>query len=85
MSRIRVTIDELALRGFEPAQRKALVEGLQAGLSRALAELGAADACARSGRTPLLRLGPLAIEPGASGARKFGGGLAHRVVRGAKP
>jgi len=73
------------LKGFDPTQRKALVEGLQAELSRVLAEPGASEAWAQSSRTPVLRLGPMAIEPGASGARKFGGGLAGRVVRGTKP
>ncbi len=85
MSRIRVTINQPALEGSDLTQRKALVEGLQAELSRALAEPGAGDAWARSRRTPVPRLGPIAIEPGASGARKFGDGLARRVVQGAKP
>ncbi|HME40519.1 MAG TPA: hypothetical protein VKG63_16300 [Steroidobacteraceae bacterium] len=85
MTRIRVTIDQLTLKGFDPTQQKAVVEGLQAELSRVFAEQGASEAWARSSRTPALRLGPMAIEPGASGARKFGGGLARRVVAGAKP
>lgn len=85
MSRIRVTIDELALKGFEPGQRRALVEGLQAELSRALAEPGASEAWAQSGRTPALRLGPMTIGPSASGARTFGGGLASWILRGARP
>ena len=35
---IEVNIDRLVLRGIDPSDRKALVEGLQAELSRVLAE-----------------------------------------------
>jgi hypothetical protein len=85
MSRIKVTIDRVVLNGIDPTDRYALADALQAELSRALAEPGAGDNWARSGRTPALRLGKMTIEPGASGARRFGGGLARRVLRGAKP
>jgi hypothetical protein len=85
MSRIRVTIDELALKGFEPGQRKALVDGLQGELARALADPATRGDCASSRRTPVLRLGQMAIEPGASGSRKFGSGMARGIAKGLKP
>jgi hypothetical protein len=85
VSRVQVTIDQLVLRGFDPADRKALVEGLQGELSRVLADPAARAAWARSHRTPVLRLGRMPLEPGTSGGREFGGGLARAIGRGLKP
>lgn len=82
MSRIRVTIDELVLRGVASAERQALIEGLRAELARALA----VDPGQRIGgvtgarHTPLIRLGTIALEPGAAGGRSFGAGLARRIA-----
>jgi hypothetical protein len=85
MSRIRVTIDQVVLQGFEAGDRQALVEGLQSELSQVLADPASRTAWARSHRTPVLRLGQLPLEPGPSGGRKFGGGLARAIGRGLKP
>ena len=85
MSRINVTIDQLVLRGFEPGDRKGLVEGLQNELSRALADPATRAEWARPHRTPVLRLGEMPRESGPSGARKFGGGVARAIARGLKP
>jgi hypothetical protein len=85
MSRIQVTIDQLVLKGFEPGQRKALAEELQGELSRVLADPATRAGWARPHRTPVLRLGRMAIEPGAAGSRKFGGGVARAIAKGLKP
>jgi hypothetical protein len=85
MSRIRLTIDELALKGFAPGERKALVDGLQGELARALADPAAGIASGRSRRTPVLRLGQKRIDPSTRGSRTFGTGLARDVVKGLKP
>jgi hypothetical protein len=37
MSRIRVTIDRVALQGLNPAEQTAVMDGLKAELARALA------------------------------------------------
>ena len=63
MSRIRLTIDQIVLRGVEADTRRPLIEGLQAELSRLLADPAGRAEWARSRRTPLLRLGRLAMEP----------------------
>ncbi len=84
MSRIHVTIDKLVLKGFEPGQRKALVEGLQTELRRMLADPATRSEWAHSRRTPVLRLGQMQIEPGLSGSRKFGGGVARGIAKGLK-
>jgi len=85
MSRIRVTIDRLVLKGFESGSEKALVEGLQAELQRALADPAARAEWARSHRTPVLRLGKMPLEPGAGGARRLGQGMGRAIGKGLKP
>ena len=84
MSRIRVTIDHLVLKGVEPAARKAMVEALQQELSRAISDPSARGDWSGSRRTPVLRLGRMPLEPGPLGGRKFGNGLAKSIGRGIK-
>jgi hypothetical protein len=85
MSRIRVTIDRLALKGFDAADRKAIEEGLRSELSRLLADPSARAEWARSRRTPVLRLGRMPLEPGPAGVRKFGVSMARAIGKGLKP
>jgi hypothetical protein len=85
MTRIRVSIDRLVLKGFEPGQRKPLVEALQSELSRMLADPASGFDGARSHRTPVLRLGRMPIAPGESGSRTFGGKVAQGIGKGLKP
>lgn len=85
MSRITLTIDRLVLKGFEAGDRKALTEGLQAELSRVLADPATRVEWARSHRTPVLRLGRMPLESGPAGGRKFGGSLARAIGKGLKP
>jgi hypothetical protein len=85
MSRIRVTIDRLVLKGIEAGDRKGLVEGLEGELSRVLSDPLARAGWARPRRTPVLRLGEMSLEPGPSGGRKFGKGMARSIGRGLKP
>jgi hypothetical protein len=83
MSRIRITIDELGFKGFAPAQRKALVEGLRGELVRVLAN-PASQAGWSPRDVPQLRLGPMAMELGEAGGRKLGAAMAHRINRGVR-
>jgi hypothetical protein len=85
MSRITLTIDRLVLKGFEAGDRKALAEGLQAELSRVLADAATRAEWARSHRTPVLRLARMPLESGPAGARKFGRGLARTIGGRLKP
>jgi hypothetical protein len=85
MSRIRVTIDELVLKGIAAGDRNALVDGLRSELARVLADPAARAEWARSHRTPVLRLGQFPLESGLSGGRKFGKGMARAIGRGLKP
>jgi hypothetical protein len=85
MSRINLTIDKLVLRGFRAGDRKALAEGLQSELSRVLANPVTRAEWVQSHRTPVLQLGKMPFEPGPSGGRKFGNGMARAIGKELKP
>jgi hypothetical protein len=82
MSNINVTIDRVVLRGFDPADRQALVNGLQAELTRLLSDPATRASWSRSRRTPVLRLGKMPMGQGIAGARKLGGGIARAIGKG---
>jgi hypothetical protein len=84
MSRIRVSIDQLALRGFDAAERMAIIDGLKSELARMAAD-PTTRAAWRSQRTPVLRLGKLPHQPGPSGSRAFGSAVARAIGRSVKP
>jgi hypothetical protein len=85
MSRIHVTIDRLVLAGMDPAARAAFVRGLKAGLTQRLGDPETRGPWALSHRTPVLRLGRVALDPGVGGARRLGGQVARGIGKGLKP
>jgi hypothetical protein len=85
MSRISLVIDRLVLNGFDAGDGRALREGLEAELSRLLADPATRAEWALSHRTPVIQLGRMPLEPGTHGARKFGGGLGQAIGRRLKP
>jgi hypothetical protein len=85
MSRIEVKIDRVVLRGFDPADRHSLVNGLKSELSRILADPAKGIKSARSQRTPVLRVGRMSMDPGLTGAHKLGGDIAGAIAKGIKP
>ncbi|MBI2767717.1 MAG: hypothetical protein HYX53_17610 [Chloroflexi bacterium] len=76
MTRVDVHIEELVLRGFDPRQRHAIADALQAELARLFAE--SAGGSNMPGREPLGAAGPdpradpgsgsVSLEPGTPGA-----------------
>jgi hypothetical protein len=85
MSRIRVTIDQLVLKGLEPSEGKALIEGLQTELSGFLSDRSTRAEWARSHRTPVMKLGAMPFEAGPSRGRKLGASVARAIGKGLKP
>ncbi len=83
MSRVKLSIDHIALRGFAAADRAALLAGLEAELRRLLAD-PAARASLTTRRTPVLKLGRVAFTPGPAGGRAFGGKLGRAIGKGLK-
>jgi hypothetical protein len=84
MSTIHVNIDRVVLRGIDPANKQALISGLQTELSRILADPAARAAWPQNPtrRTPVLRLGKMPLAPGTAGARKLGTGIARAIGKG---
>ena len=85
MSKIHVTIDRLVLSGLDPAARHAFVTGLKTELTHMLSDPAQRSDWATSRRTPILRLGRVALDPGVGGARELGGHVAQSIARGIKP
>jgi hypothetical protein len=85
MSRIRVTIDDLILKGFDATDGRAVAEGLRSELTRVLANPLTRAQWTRSQRTAVLNLGQLPIQSGSAGNRRFGRALAQGIGRRLKP
>lgn len=85
VSRIQLTIDHIVMRGFDPADRDAILVGLRAELERALADPATRAEWARSHRTPVLKLGRIPFTPGPSGGRTFGTRVGGAIGKGLKP
>jgi len=85
MSKIHVTIDRMVLSGLDPAARHAFITRLKTELTRALADPAQRADWTNLRRTPVLRLGRVALDPGVGGARKLGGYVAKGIARGSKP
>lgn len=85
MSRIRLDIDRLVLNGFEPLEAKSMTEELQSQLSMVLSDPRTRHEWARSHRTPVLKLGPVSLEKGATGAGRLGKRIGQAVGKGLKP
>lgn len=83
MSRIRVTIDRLKLNGVDARDAQALADGLRNGLSDVLMNKSARTKWDNSSK-PVMRLGNMAVTPGQSGARQFGGAVARAIGKGLK-
>jgi hypothetical protein len=85
MSRIRVNIDKVALRGMGPEMQRAFVASLEKELHRILGEPAGRAVWAGSHRTPALRLPRVVLEPGSAGAGKLGTQVARGIGKGLKP
>jgi hypothetical protein len=84
MSRIHLTIDRLLLHGLPPGQESTLVESLRAQLTEMLADRSTRAEWAHSHRTPVLKLGSVPMQSGASGMRQIGAGIARGIGKGLK-
>ena len=84
MRHLVLHIDRLVLRGFEPRQRHAVAQGLQAELARQLAEPGAAQQWVSRGDVAHVAAGVVRIVPGAQPAA-VGVQAARSVARKPQP
>jgi hypothetical protein len=83
MSRPRtvIHIDRVVLRGVDPSQAKAIVEGLKTELANVFAG-AASGGLRRSYRAEAIRLGKLPLGAGSAGARRFGAAVARAAGKG---
>jgi hypothetical protein len=81
VSRVRVTIDEIALKGFEPNERGPLVEALRAEFAAAFSDPAGRAEWMRSRRMPVLRLPGTPFQGGPGAARKLGATTARAIGR----
>lgn len=83
MNRIQLSIDRLALGGFQPAERAAFEQGLRAELARTLADPATLsqiyNRTSNVRSVPILRLGKVTLQPGVSGARNLGRVVARAI------
>jgi len=79
---IKVTIDELVLRGVDPHDAPALAEGLKTELARMFAGPKSRQSLQQQRETPVLRLDPMPLSAGRMAARTFGTNLARAIGKG---
>lgn len=79
MSRVRLTIGELSLKGFDRAEGRALAEGLKAEFERVLSDPDARAQWVRSRRAPMIRLADARLAPGPAEAREFGRNMVRAI------
>ena len=84
-ARVTLHIDRLVLRGIDPLDQRALTDGLKRELARVLGTPAARSVMPQSKRTPVLKLGRMAMQPGQAGARAFGSGVARAIGKGMRP
>ncbi len=84
MKRIRIIIDDVALKGFDRADGRAVVDALQSELRRVMANPTTAGEWTGWQRIPVLRLGPIPIAPGSAGSRRLGRSVASAISKGLK-
>ncbi len=85
MSRVTLHIDRLVLRGIDPLDSPALIDGLRTELTQLLDDAATREAMRKSRVTPLLRLGKVPMQPGLAGARALGSNVARAMAKGMKP
>jgi hypothetical protein len=85
VTRIRVTVDRVTLRGGAPIDREALLIGLREQLSRTLlVDPAGRGGWGRSRQVPVLRLGAVNWPQGPGSGRRLGRELGNAVGKGLK-
>jgi hypothetical protein len=83
MSRVRIHIHQIAVRGLDAADSTAVIDGLRVELARVLR--GATALPDRSHRMSVMKLAPLTLQPGNAGARQLGVKAAGAIARKVRP
>lgn len=84
MTRVIVHIERLVLKGFQPGDRHAVAQGLQAELERVLSGRDAASRLRGLGDVPGLQVGGVPVEQGAN-PQRVGESVAQGIGRKITP
>lgn len=79
--RTTIHIDRVVLRGVDPHQAKAIVEGLRAELAAVFSN-AAFRGRLRNGRSGVIRVGSVPLGAGRTGAQRFGAAVARAAEKG---
>lgn len=79
---ITISIDRVVLRGVEPMQAKAIVEGLRTELASVFSSPALRAQLYKGGNMGVIRVGSVQLNAGGAGARRFGGVVARAVGKG---
>jgi hypothetical protein len=82
--RIDVHIERVVLRGIDPLDQRAFVNGLKSELARVLGDTQSVEGFDQTRRTPAMRMKTAAMQPGQAGARALGKGIAQAIGKGIK-
>ncbi|HEY3757413.1 MAG TPA: hypothetical protein VGL42_14775 [Opitutaceae bacterium] len=82
MSRVRIHIDQVSLRGLDPAQRNGVMDALRAELKRIAPSAG--ESAVKSRRIPVVKLGRVPLNPGSPGGKTIGTGIAQAIGKSLK-
>lgn len=79
---VTISIDRVLLRGVDPTQAKAIVEGLRTELARVFSSAAVRTQLRNSGSMGVIRVGAVPLNAGGTGARRFGAVVARAVGKG---
>lgn len=77
-----IHIDRVVLRGVDPNQAKAIVEGLRAELASMFSSGALRGSLRKSHSAEVIRLGSVPLGTGRAGARRFGAAVARAAGKG---
>ena len=82
--RATIHIDRVVLRGIDPQQAKAIVEGLRAELATVFSSADFRGRLGNGRSAEVIRLGSVPLGAGRAGAKRFGAAVARAAGKGMK-
>lgn len=80
--RATIHIDRVVLRGIDPQQAKAIVEGLRAELAAVFSSAAFRSQLGNGRSAEVIRLGSVPLGAGRAGATRFGAAVARAAGKG---
>jgi hypothetical protein len=80
--RTTIHIDRVVLRGIDPQQARAIVEGLRAELATVFSSAAFRNKLRNGRSAEVIRLGSVRLGAGRAGAKRFGAAVARAAGKG---